>query len=458
MNSSSAPASLSLALALGLWSAAASPPNPNAPLLTTITNPTPANYDIFGSALAAMGNDRVLIGSEGANEAYLFTLNGTLLTTFSIPDIRAGSFGAALATVGGNRVVIGAYNYSAGTPPKQTGRAYLFATNGTLLATFTNPAPESVQAFGFSVAALGDDHVLIGTGGGGPFLFRTNGALETTFTKPGSGTFGSYGTCATAAGTDRLLIGAPFDPTGAAGAGTAYLFATNGTLLTTFTNPVPATGDNFGTSVAVVGTDRLLISAIDYGGTKGTGGAAYLFSTNGTLLTTFTNPTPAAGDYFGWSVAAVGRTRVLIGAYQDGTTAFQAGSAYLFDTNGTLLTTIANPAPASQSWFGWSVAAAGNDHLIIGGVWNNTGAFRAGSAYVYALPYPPLSISRTADTVSIGWISPETGLTLQQTDLLGAAAAWGNTTGSVSVYGPTNVVREAITNGFPARFYRLARP
>src|SRR5690242_18112480 len=125
------------------------------PLATTLTNPTPADSDIFGGAVAAMGSDRVLIGAEGANEAYLFSINGMLLTTFTISDPSSGSFGAALAALGSDRVVIGAYNYTAGTPPAQIGRAYLFAANGTLLATFTNPSPTTVQAFGFSVAAVG---------------------------------------------------------------------------------------------------------------------------------------------------------------------------------------------------------------------------------------------------------------------------------------------------------------
>jgi hypothetical protein len=300
--------------------------------------------------------------------------------------------------------------------------------------------------------------VLIGSGGGGPFLFKINGTLLTTFIKPGSGTFGNYGTSLGALGNERVLIGAPYDNTGAAAAGAAYLFRTNGTLLTTFTNPIPATNDNFGQSVAAVGNDRVLISAIDYGGAKGTGGAAYLFNTNGALLTTFNNPTPAASDYFGWSVAAVGSTRVLIGAYQDGAGAFQAGSAYLFSTNGSLLTTITNPTPANQTWFAWSVAAAGSDRVIIGEVWDNTGATRAGAAYLYALPYPPLSITRNASTASVNWVTAETGLTLQQTDLLGPAAAWSNTTNSVSVTGPTNEIQQPIASGNASRFYRLHRP
>src|SRR2546423_1347554 len=60
------------------------------------------------------------------------------------------------------------------------------------------------------------------------------------------------------------------------------------------------------------------------------GAAEYLFSTSGTLLTTFTNPTPGPGDRFGVSVAAVGSDRVLIGAYEDDTGVPSAGVAYLF--------------------------------------------------------------------------------------------------------------------------------
>ena len=100
--------------------------------------------------------------------------------------------------------------------------------------------------------------------------------------------------------------------------------------------------------MAAVGTDRVLIGA--YGDDTGAtdAGAAYLFSTNGALLTTFTNPTPAACDCFGYSVAAVGTDRVLIGAYRDDTGATDAGAAYLFSTNGTLLTTFTNPTPAAS--------------------------------------------------------------------------------------------------------------
>ena len=432
--------------------------------LTTFTNPAPASSAVFGFAVAGLGSDRVLVGAPGTDATYLLNVNGTLLTTFTNPAASGEAFGASVATVGNDRILVGAYNYFSNS--LQIGRAFLFATNGTLLTTFTNPSPVTVQALGWSVAAMGNDRVLISGFPnvnnpppylGSVYLFRTNGALLTTFTNPAPASDGSFGQVVAALGNDRVLVGAYNAKTGATAAGLVYLYNTNGTLMTTFTNPTPAASDNFGISVAAVGTDRVIIGA-NHDGTGATAtGAAYLFNTNAALITTFTNPAPEDYDYFGWSVAGVGTSRVLIAAYQDSAGAFQAGSAYLFSTNGTLLNTFTNPTPEVQDWYAWSVAAVGTDQVVIGGVWDDTGAPDSGSAYLYALPYPPLSIIQNASTVSLSWVTPETGLTLQQTDFL-APASWNDTVGSVSINGTTNAVQQAIASGGTNRFYRLRRP
>ena len=74
--------------------------------------------------------------------------------------------------------------------------------------------------------------------------------MLTSFTNPIPTSDGGFGITIAAVGSDRVLIGSPYNNTGATGAGAAYLYNTNGALLTTFTNPFPATSDNFGTSVA----------------------------------------------------------------------------------------------------------------------------------------------------------------------------------------------------------------
>src|ERR1017187_817350 len=384
-------------------------------LSTTITNPTPAANDQFGNVVAALGGDRVLVGAmldsagaPNAGAAYLFSVNGTLLTTITNPTpADSAYFGSGVAAVGTDRVLIGAAGDNTGAT--SAGAAYLFSTNGTLLTTFTNPTPADYDAFGYAVAALGGDRLLIGAYGdntgalkaGAAYLFSTNGTLLTTFTNPTPEASDFFGYTVAAMGNDRVLIGASGDDTGATYAGAAYLFSTNGTLLTTFTNPTPADSDFFGCAVAAAGSDRVLVGA--YGDSTGATntGAAYLFSTNGTLLTTFTNPVPAAFDAFGYAVAAVGSDRVLVGAYGDSTGATNTGAAYLFSTGAPFLTAFANPTPATSAYFGSAVAAVGNNRVLIGAFEESTGVPHAGAAFVFALA-PPFTPGLVAEGVRSG--------------------------------------------------------
>src|ERR1043166_5086802 len=69
----------------------------------------------------------------------------------------------------------------------------------------------------------------------------------------------------------RILIGAYQDNTFGTVAGAVYLYSTNGSLLTIFTNSAPY--GSFGSSVPTVGSDRILISAPS-------AGRVYLFDTN----------------------------------------------------------------------------------------------------------------------------------------------------------------------------------
>jgi hypothetical protein len=308
-----------------------------------------------------------------------------LLTTFTNPPpTDLDDFGRASAVMGNDRVVIGAPSYR-NPEGNVNGAAYLFSTTGTLLTTFDNPMPGSsgvLGEFGSGLTAAGNGRLLIGaslndagaTDAGVAYLFSTNGGLLTTFTNPAPVKGGRFGWRLAAVGSDRVLVTAPVnDATGATNTGAAYLFDLNGALVATFTNPTPASLDRFGSSVATVGTDRVLIGADgdDTGATIA--GAAYLFSTNGALLTFFTNPAPTLGDGFGISVAAMGSDRVLIAAKG-------GGKAYLFGTSGTLLASITNPNPAIVD-FGFAVASVGSDRILIGADGINTPS--NGAAYLF---------------------------------------------------------------------------
>lgn len=316
----------------------------SAPLLT-IFNPTPAANDLFGAAVAGFGND-LLVGAPGANgnlgEVYRFDgTTGALLATFANPSGTADRFGAAVAAVG-NNVLIGAPLNDAGAT--DAGIAYLFDATGTLLLTFANPTPI-----------------------------------------PATGTADQFGSAVAAVG-NNVLIGALGDDTGATNAGAAYLFDGNtGALLRTFTNPSPTLSDQFGGAVAAVGANVLIGTAFE--DTPNTNsGVAYLYDVNiAAPIRTFQNPTPGNNDLFSFSVASFGNSVLaIIGApLDDDAGASDAGAAHLYDVNvSTPLQTFLNPVVAAGDQFGYGLAANGNN-IIIGAPNKDTGAADAGVVYLY---------------------------------------------------------------------------
>src|SRR5205823_6239789 len=100
------------------------------------------------------------------------------------------------------------------------------------------------------------------------------------------------------------------------------------------------------------------------------------------LIATLNNPTPGNGCYFGYSVAVSGNT-VVVGAHGDDTGAYDAGSAYVFNaTTGALVATLINPTLATGDYFGSSVAVSSNI-VVVGAPFDYTGVVDSGSAYVF---------------------------------------------------------------------------
>jgi len=325
--------------------------------------------------------------AEGAVSTDKLQTQSSWSTTvlFSNPTPEAfDGFGSAVGAVGTDKVLVGAPGDN--TVQADAGAAYLFAINGTLLTTFNNPTPQEFDQFGAAVAAVGSNRVLIGApmdntgalGTGAAYLFRANGTLLATFANPIPGEDENFGASVTSVGGDKVLIGAPRDNTGVAAAGAAFLFRTNGTLLTTFTNPTPAIYDEFGAAIAALGADRVMIGApSDDAGAPGAG-AAYLFRTNGTLLMTFANPSPATSDNFGQAVAAIGSDKVVIGAPG-------ADAVYVFQTNGVLLATFTDPVPGGDNGFGANLAIVGSDRLLIAASFQDDGGVSTGVAYLFGV-------------------------------------------------------------------------
>jgi hypothetical protein len=446
-----------------------------------ITNPTPNVGEQFGHGACTVGGDRVLIGAPrddigvtNGGAAYLYDTMGGLLTVITNPTPVFGDpkileeFGISVAAVGSDMLLIGSGAEDDGF--YHSGAAYLYTTNGTLITTFTNPTPQAGALFGFAVAGVGNDKVLIGasredlgiTNSGSAYLFSTNGVLLATYTNPTHAKHDAFGEAVASVGSDRVLIGAYFDNTGASGAGAVYLFSTNGTLLTTFTNPTPRANELFGNAVAAVGADKVLIGAYyaqaeqsPFVGVQA--GAAYLFSTNGSLLRTFLNPTPEPGtiEFFGLSVAALGTNKVLIGSAKDNSGGSYTGAAYIYDLNGTLLMTITNPAPVYDDQFGSSVGDFGSEKIFVAARFSDIGATDAGATYLFSLQPSPAISTTSTNTVRITWPSAWSSWNLQQNNDLNSSN-WIASTETVSDDGANKSVTVNPSAG--SRYYRLILP
>ena len=321
-------------------------------LLVTITNPAPTYNAWFGTSVAGAGADRLLVGAHrndsGATDAgavYVFDLAGVLQASITNPAPEANDyFGYCVAGLGTNSLIVGVPFDDTDLP--DVGSVYCFNLHGVLTAVITNPAPAVNDYFGNSVAAVGDDKIIVGaygkdTGGanaGIVYVFNNTGVLLATITNPAPSVDDDFGYCVAGLGTNYVIVGAYKDDTGAVNGGVVYVFDTDGKLMATLRNPDPEANDWFGVSVAGFGSDRILVGAQQDNTGAPDAGIAYLFDVRGVLLATVRNPRPQTSDSFGCSVAGVGSEKVLIGAYLADRGAQDAGATYLFKINPSLLT------------------------------------------------------------------------------------------------------------------------
>jgi cysteine-rich repeat protein len=397
-------------------------------LLLTLDNPTPQAGDEFGATVAAVGSD-LAVGAPGVARVFVFDgVTGALRRTLSAPLDRIDErFGASLAS-GDAGLLVGAP-----AEAEDMGAAYLFdvatgarlhvlenheATPGDGFATtvalagghalvgaplddsglvdggaaylFAGPTLEAVfrkrlsaAAFGASVASTGSE-LLVGAPRGGTGagavsrVDAASGATTAVVESPVAGDprFGY----ALAPSGDALAVGAPF-AAGPAGSevGAAYVFA--GTALrATLAGPRPAAGDQFGFALAAIGTD--VVVGVPLAGERDTGVVYVLDPASGARRVTLQKPTPVTGDFFGAALAAADDV-VLVGAPFDGSAAPNAGAAYLFRRDTAALErTFTSPAASEGDLFGAALAMAGA-RVAVGAPLADLGALDAGAVYVF---------------------------------------------------------------------------
>lgn len=238
---------------------------------------------VSGGRILVGAPDSVVDGLDGAGAVYMFGADGRLLHTLrEFSPSAGGSFGAAL-TVIGNILFVGVPGApSVGIDGAGVVRTY-DVTTGSSLATIRSRLPVAGAAFG---AVLGE------IGG-------------------------------------QLFVGAPGDSAlDVDNAGAVYLFdAGTRVLQSIITAPTPTSAMNFGSAIAVLGSD--LVVGADGGGDDQSGLAFLIDPASGAVRTTFVPPNPRPSGNFGFALAAVG-TNVAIGEPAVDA-ASGSGRVYLFD-------------------------------------------------------------------------------------------------------------------------------
>ncbi|HMJ67064.1 MAG TPA: hypothetical protein VK615_17100, partial [Candidatus Binatia bacterium] len=294
-----------------------------------LTNPETPDGD-FGTFVVSIGNELFVGGSDVASNGvvFVFDASGTFLRTLRSPALsREDAFGAGAAAVGSNRLLVGAPLVTSGSVTN-AGVAYLFDTVTGARTTITNPAPQTGDWFGYTVAAVGTDKLLVSTINGvsgfsnvaRAYLFNLGGNVLATLTNPVPAADDAFGLTATVLGDGRIVIGAPLaHGGGVTNSGLAHIYNANGSFFRTLTNPVGQLAGVFGVPVQALGADRFLVGAVYLDFTEVDEGAVYLFNSSGTLLGTLTNPAPTLAGHFGLPITPLDENRILIGNYFDGT-------------------------------------------------------------------------------------------------------------------------------------------
>ena len=350
----------------------------------------------------AISGPRIVVGATEDNDggsAYVYDLASATPTvpvaTLTNPSPAFYETFGSFVAVSGTRVVVGAPANSIGG--RSTGSAYVYdlnsATPAVPVVTLNNLSPEEFEQFGTSVAISGT-RVVVGapqdnTGAlnaESTYVYDLSRPTPTvpvaTLNNPSPGVGDNFG---------NAVVGAPYDNTRAQFAGQAYVYdlasAASAVPLVTLTNPYPNAFDYFGSAVAISGTRAVVgVYRGDIGGYNA--GIVYVYDLAGaTPAITLTNPTTGGRGGFGVSLAVSG-TRLVVGEYRSDVDSIDPGRAYVYDfasvASAGPIITLTNPSTIGHGGFGASVAISGT-RVVVGAAQNAAGALLAGSAYVYDL-------------------------------------------------------------------------
>ena len=356
--------------------------------ITPIIASDPSASDYFGTSVAISGN-RVLVGAnykdaggiDSSGQVYVYEWNSGTSRYDEIQKLSASDpalsdyFGTSVA-ISGNRVLVGAFGKDAGGLGN-SGQVYVYEWNsGTSkyveIQKLTASDPSASDDFGTSVAISGN-RVLVGAnrkdaGGlgnsGQVYVYEWNSGTskydEIQKLRASDAATGDYFGTSVAISGNRVLVGASYkDAGGIVDSGQVYVYEWNSGTgkydeIQKLRASDAATGDLFGASVAISG-NRVLVGAFrkDAGGIVDSG-QVYVYEWNSGTgkydeIQKLSASDAAGYDNFGFSVAISGN-RVLVGAfYKDAGGIYNSGQVYVYDQETTPFWVYEPITPPSRS-------------------------------------------------------------------------------------------------------------
>jgi hypothetical protein len=379
-----------------------------------------AAYDEYGIAVSISGN-ALVVGAhwddDNGNQSgsvYVYRFNGSFWVEAAkllAPDGEGADWFGHSVAISGDTVLVGAHGNDV------IGSAYIFArnqggmNNWGFVKKITPSDVDNAGDFGFSVAIDGDT-ILVGA----PLSYNGSGELsgsahvferdhggadnwgEMKKIEPADGDlWDRFGYSVSISG-NTIVAGARTDDDNGSNSGSAYIYerdrggADNWGLVKKIIAGDGESYDEFGYSVSLSDSTIVVGASKDYYGGSNVG-SAYIFerdqggADNWGEMKKIIAGDPDIGDHFGYSVGISGDS-VLIGAYLDDDSAYNSGSAYIFERDHGGIDNWGEvkkiTPPGNDTWveYGNSVAID-NSTIVVGAHQDNDTGDDAGAAYVY---------------------------------------------------------------------------
>jgi hypothetical protein len=361
-------------------------------VVATLQSPEPNSSANFGYSVAVSG-DIVVVGEyKGVidgyccpGKAYIFTTDGTLLASLQAPehDRYLGKFGYDVA-ISGDIIVVGE-NSAIAEGKRFAGRAHIFDSNGNHIATLQAPEPDAEQGLGISVDIDGEI-VIIGTNDetteGIAFIFDPAGNHIATLQSP-EPQIGSLFGRSVGVSEDIIVVGAPtVTVEGFELAGKVYVFDDKGNPIATLQAPEPQYNVYFGRGVVISGDIIVVDEPWHSVEGKDKAGRAHIYDSDGNHIATHQAQEPEATAEFGLSVDVSGDI-IVVGEPKRNVDKPDEGRVHIFDSDGNLIATLYSPEPFPGGEFGFSVAKS-EDVIVVGEPGAEVeGKGKAGRVYIF---------------------------------------------------------------------------